>query len=113
MTFSSSEYTLTENEQKFIKAFLGNNGCGASNPEELLGDNFSCQTFEDLVDLFTEMTQPQIKGTLGSLVDKGVIFIEDDRGYEDWMMKRPKMKLPDLYWVNDSYLETLDPNLEF
>lgn len=100
--YNSSEINLTQKEMTFMMMFLSNNGCGAQTPGELLEDNFSCQTFEDLVDMFPNWSKPTIKGILGSLVNKNVIMIEDDRNMD-----------PDLYWATDHYLKQLNPELKF
>lgn len=110
--YSNENYTLTEKEQNFIQKFLENNGCCALTPEDLLSDNFSCQTIEDLRDC-TGFSKHQIAGLLSSLIEKQVIFVEDKRGFEYNPRGGKGEKLPDLYWVDDNYLETLDPNLEF
>jgi len=107
--FSTKTTKLTTGEEEFIAAFLADNGCGAQTPEQLLGDNFSCQCITDLVELFKEkLNKHQIAGFISSLEAKGVLWIEDrkDEGL-------PWEKLPDLYWVSDSYLEELDPQLKF
>lgn len=106
---------LTANECAFMMSYLSSNGCGARTPDDLLSDNYSCQAFEDLVDMFPELSEPQIKGTLGSLINKQILWIEDDRGYEyPFDIKgRNNPKLPDLYWVSEWYLEELNPELKF
>lgn len=115
--FSSKEYQLTEGEALFIKEFLSNNDCDARDVDTLLGDNFSCQSFEELVKIFSNLSEPQIKGYLGSLIEKQVIFLEDDRrdAYATLFQIKGKKykKLPDLYWVDDSYLESLNSEVSF
>lgn len=108
INYSTTEFKLTENEQTFIKLFLANNGCGATTPEELIDDNYSCQCIEDLNEC-TNYTPSQIAGYLGSLTEKNVIWIED----RDGSVCKSKSRVaqmnfePDLYWVNESYLESL------
>ena len=104
-SYSNSEISLSEKEAVFIKTMLENNDCGVNTPEELLSDNFSCQTFEDFQEIMNFSTS-QIRGLISSLVEKNVITIEDDRGANS-------EKLPDLFWVTDWYLETLNPELKF
>ena len=112
--YSNEKYSLTEREQEFIKHFLSENGCGAQTPEVLLGDNFSCQCVEDLRDTMN-LTANQVGGFLASLQEKQVIWCEDERGDDIVITKNgPKrVPLPDLYWVDDNYLESLDPDLDF
>jgi len=90
---------FTKGEQEFILKFLSNNECGATKSEELLQDNFSCQSLEDIHDIMSEYNKHQASGYLSSLENKGVIYIEERRGDCD------------LYWINDSFLE--DYSLEF
>jgi len=99
---------LTKREQEFVLKFLENNDCGASNSEDLLEDNYSCLSIEDLREVMT-LSSNQIGGFLSSLQEKGVLTLEDDRGYEFKPFTSEKEYLPDLYWVNDSFLqENLD-----
>jgi len=96
---------LTLKERNFILKFLNNNDCGASSSEELLDDNFSCQTIQDLRKIMPELSINQIGGFLSSLQDKGVLILEDDRGYEVNPRTRKREKLLDLYWVDEDFLE--------
>lgn len=100
---------LTEKESKFLTRFLSENGCGASTPGDLLEDNFSCQTVEDMVSW--GYSKNEAAGLISSLEQKQVIFIEDER--EDFSPSRGFVKAPNLYWVNDWYLEELDENWNF
>jgi hypothetical protein len=100
---------LTRKEQIFVKHFLTDNGCLAEDAESLLCDNFSCQCIEDLRNAFPEMNKHERAGILGSLVKEGIIWIEDDRGYDHFERKN----LPDLFWVNNYFLETLPQNKPF
>jgi hypothetical protein len=110
MSFSTNEYQLTEKESDFIQKFLANNGCCANTPEDLLADNFSCQTIEDMEDF--GYSKNQVAGLLSSLIKKQIIWVEDRDGTK--ANKNNFMTFePDLYWVNDNYLETLDPTLQF
>jgi hypothetical protein len=108
--YSNENYNLTEKECDFIQKFLENNGCGASTPGELLSDNFSCQTIEDMEDF--GYSKHQVAGLISSLIEKQVIFVEDRDGPK--ANKKNFMTFePDLYWVDDNYLESLDENLKF
>ena len=110
--YSNKEYNLTKNEQVFIKTFLSENGCGAKTPEELLEDNFSCQCLEDLESTFSGLTRNQIGGYLSSLQEKGVLTFEKRQGARA-NNKNMYTFEPDLYWVDESYIETLDADLDF
>lgn len=67
--YSNKNFSLTLNEEKFIKTFLSENGCGAQTPDDLLSDNFSCQCIEDLNGIMS-LTKNQIGGYLSSLQEK-------------------------------------------
>ena len=114
--YTNSEYPLTKNEALFIKTFLSENGCGAKTPKDLLADNFSCQCIEDLRDTHTGLSNDQIGGYISSLIEKGVLWLEVRDGA---VCKYPigtiqeSIFAPNLYWVDDCYLETLDENLKF
>jgi len=114
--FSNVDFTLTVKEQKFIQLFLANNGCAANNAETLLVDNFSCQCMEDFDDgLFEDYSIHSVSALLGSLEKKAVIFCDVRSG------KRCKSTNsttqfnfePDLYWVTESYLKSLNPETKF
>lgn len=92
---------LTANEKTFVYAFLAYNDCGAQTPESLLRDNHSCQCMENLEELFPMLNSKQIGGYLSSLIQKEVISLEerDDNPFE---------RLPDLFWINDEFLEGMD-----
>lgn len=105
---------LTEKESIFLTKFLANNACCADTPSQLLGDNFSCQTTKDLINL--GYSKNEVAGFISSLESKNVLMIENDRGFEDdhIVIKGVKQKLlPDLYWVTDSYLEQLESDWDF
>jgi len=112
--FSNKEFVLTEGEQQFIKKYLDHNDCGATTPGQLLEDNFSCHCIEDLRDIFG-LTNNQIGGYLSSLQEKCVITLEERDG-DICKSKNRIIQMnfeANLYWVNDSYLESLDENLSF
>jgi hypothetical protein len=111
-SYSNEEYNLTKNEQVFIKVFLSENDCGAKTPEELLEDNFSCQCLEDLEGTFSGLSRNQIGGYLSSLQEKGVLMFEKRQGARA-NDKNMYTFEPDLYWVEDSYIESLDADLDF
>jgi len=96
---------LTKKEQEFILKFLNNNNCSANSSIDLLEDNFSCQAIDELRDIMPELTSNQIGGFLASLETKNVLMLEEDRGYEYNPFTKKKEKLPDLYWIEDSFLE--------
>ena len=106
---TTTTYNLTENEQYFIIRFLANNDCGATTPESLLGDNFSCQSMQDFNELFEDLTDQQIGGYLSSLEQKGVIWADERIGE----MCMAGDSLPNLWWASDYYLESLNPNWSF
>jgi hypothetical protein len=107
-------YNLTEKEQSFITEFLRNNGCGANTPQDLLADNFSCQSIEDLREV-TGFTNHEIAGLISSLENKSVIWIEERDGAICKSNSRvAQMNFePDLYWVSEEYLESLPLNEAF
>jgi len=113
-TYSTKSYNLTEKEASFIETFLSENGCGAKTPEELLDDNFSCQSLGDLSELY-DLNKHEIAGLLSSLQNKGVLWLDDRDGPEYTGSNRMKELSfePDLYWVSDEYLEELDKEVEF
>ncbi len=85
---------MTQKEERFIKEFLIDNGCGAGTVNELLEDNFSCQCVEDLKEA-QGLNAQEIGGFISSLEKKDILWIEDRIGD------------PDLFWVNDSFLEEI------
>lgn len=96
---------LTKREKEFLLEFLKNNDCGAKSSEDLLEDNYSCQCIENLQDVYPELSKNQIGGFLSSLQEKGVLWIEDNRGTDYNCITLKKEKLADLYWVSDNFLE--------
>ena len=113
--FSNVEYQLTTKEENFIGRYLGLNNCGATSPEELLSDNYSCQCIEDLRDEFSDIGVHSMSGLLSSLIEKGVLYLDKRDGLE-CKSKNPLVQYnfePDLYWVNECYLETLAPEVTF
>jgi len=113
--YSNTDFTLTEREQSFIKIFLSENGCGAQTPEELIDDNFSCQCGEDLEEIFGSLSRNQVGGFLSSLQEKQVIWKEErDGDFCKSSNRATQMNFePNLYWVNDSYIESLPSELDF
>lgn len=91
---------LTELENELVNRHfkVANGNCGANTIEELLQDNHSCATVEDLQGV--TLTKKQVAGLIGSLSNKGVISIEERENDTD------------LYWLNDKYLETLPRDLK-
>lgn len=114
MNYSNSEFILTEKEINFIQTFIKNNDCGAETPEDLLSDNYSYQCIEDLREDF-DLSNSEIGGLLSSLQEKNVIVIEERDGpiYEGSNRLKRFSYEPDLYWVNESYLESLNPTERF
>ena len=106
---------LTKREQEFISEFLNDNGCGAATSIELLEDNFSCQCLEDLQEVFPKLSKNQIGGFLSSLQQKDVLWVDERDG--DYCKSKSRVKQmtfePNLYWVNDSFLEELNPIWKF
>jgi len=108
--YINEAFNLTEREADFVHRFLYENGCGANTPEELLGDNYSCQGMCDLQEIFSEMNDQEIGGFLSSLDKKGVLVLEereDENGFGE------KIEMEDLWWVTEDYLKSLDPHLQF
>jgi hypothetical protein len=108
--YSNQNYNLTEKESVFVQKFLDNNGCCANNPGDLLADNFSCQTIEDMEKF--GFTKHQVHGLISSLMEKEVIFIEKRDGAKANTKNYITFE-PDLYWINDEYLESLPEDLDF
>ena len=106
---NNNKYDLTENEQFFMIKFLANNGCGAENADDLLGDNYSCQSMDDFNELFSDLLDQQIGGFLSSLEQKGVIWADNREGE----MCMAGDLLPNLWWATESYLESLNLNWSF
>jgi len=96
---------LTKREQEFLLEFLKSNDCGARSSEDLLQDNYSCQCIEDLREIMPYLSTNQIGGFLSSLQEKGILYIEDDRGYDFNVLTQKREKLPNLYWIGDDFLE--------
>jgi len=119
--YSSESYPLTVNEQRFIKGFMGENGCGAKTPGDLLNDNYSWQCIEDLRTNMKDLSNRQIAGYLSSLQDKGVLGVEvrDGKVFESTCKNEEDLKVlrdnfeADLYWVLEEYLTTIPSNLQF
>jgi len=101
---------LTKKELNLFKVFIK----GYKNPEECLMDNFTCQCVEGFRDI-TGLSNNVIGGILSSLQDKGIIYLEE----RDGTICKSKNKIqqmnfePDLYWVSDEFLESLNPELDF
>lgn len=89
-------YDITDLEQQLITAFLEANGCGAETPKELLEDNFSCQSMQEINFLGRNLgwTKKKTAGVLSSLLVKGVIIFDEDPDEPN-------------YWANVEYLETI------
>lgn len=106
---------LTENETRFIQEFLASNECGATTPSELIEDNFSCLCIEDLRKFDCVKSPKHLSGTLSSLLEKGVIWLDERDGIEYKGNNRVKEMTfePDLYWVSDAYLGELREDLNF
>lgn len=105
------DLALSEKELVTLKAHfaIANQGCGAKTVEDLLGDNYSWATHEDLVEA-TPYNKNQISGILGSLQRKGILGKEDKRKETNLKTGRDT-KLPDLYWLPEEYLNLLDPKV--
>jgi hypothetical protein len=106
---------LTEKENLFIKEFLKSNDCGATTPGELLEDNYSCQTIQDIRELFSNDFSPkQISGILSALEQKGIIWVEERDGRnEPKSLKKAWNFEPDLFWVSETFLEELPADTKF
>jgi len=114
MNYSTTEFNLTPKEESMVKYFLENNECGAKTAGELLDDNYSCKCIEDLrEDLL--LSNNEIGGLLSSLQEKNVIYLDDRDGpiYEGTSRIAFMNFEPDLYWISESYLESLDSDAEF
>ena len=99
---------LTLNEKAFLWEFLENNGCAAETPEDLLNDNFSCQCVDDLEETIN-YTPNQIRGFLSSLIEKGVLWLEE----RDSLRIVNDTTLPHLYWMSEEVLKEMNPKLTF
>lgn len=99
---------MTEKELNLFKIFIED----YESPEECLSDNFTCQCIEDLREA-TGLSNHELGGTLSSLQNKGIIYLEDRDGpFCESKNKTQQMNFePDLYWVSDDFLESLDPKL--
>jgi len=106
---------LTEKETIFIKKFLEYNDCGAKTAEELLADNYSCQTIQDIRELFEEEFSPkQISGILSALEQKGIIWVDERDGREAPKSQRLAWNFePDLFWVSEEFLSELPADTKF
>jgi predicted hydrocarbon binding protein len=87
---------LTEKENEFIQAHkeIAAENCGAETWTDLAEDNHSCATVGDFEEK-TEFSRRQIAGLIRSLVDKGVIVIEERECDAT------------LYWINDYFVEEM------
>jgi len=100
---------LSKKELNLFKVFIKD----YKNPEDCLSDNFTCQCLDDL--RCTGLSNNVIGGILSSLQTKNVIALEE----RDGAVCKSKSKIqqmnfePDLYWVTDEFLESLDPELDF
>jgi len=99
---------LTQNELEFYKKFLDANDCGANTAEELLEDNYSCQTHLNLRDLFPDLSNNQIGGYIASLTTKGFLYTEEGDGP---LINESQLRnfafTPDLIWADEDGLEIL------
>lgn len=92
---------LTVKQRKLLKFFLTENGCGAVNAASLMRDNFSWQYLSDM--LRTGFDRHVLSGVLGSLMEEGIINVEECAGYSR----------QDCYYVTEKFLETCDPEKLF
>ena len=115
MSFLNKDYNLTEKEVEFIKTFLNKNDCGANTPGELLDDNYSCQTIQDIRNIFSEkFTSKQISGILSALEQKGIIWLEERDGRDEpKSLKKSWNFEPDLFWVSEEFLKELPADIKF
>ena len=116
MDLSTTDFDLTEKEQKFVGLWLANVDNGAETIEDLLADNYSCMCLEDFDERpdFFNYSAHQVSGFLSSLQDKCIIFkdIRDgDRCPKGAGIAKQFSFEPNLYWINDSYLCSL-PNIK-
>lgn len=105
------DYKLTKNEKTFLIEFLELNGCGAKTPGDLLMDNYSCQCLMDLdenIDVSALYSPRQVRGFLSSLTEKNVLMFEERQTY-----KGENDSEPHLWWAENSFLESLDANINF
>jgi len=106
---------LTEKETIFIKTFLKSNDCAAETAGELLEDNYSCQTMQDIRDMFKEeFTPKQISGILSALEQKGIIWVDERDGRDVPNSKKLIWNFePDLFWVSEEFLSELPADTKF
>ena len=106
---------LTEKENLFMKKYLSSNDCGAKTPSDLLEDNYSCQTMQDIRELFTDdFTPKQISGLLSALEQKGIIWIDERDGRNIPKSKKLAWNFePDLFWVSEEFLKELPADTNF
>ncbi len=91
--------TLTDKEQTLFNAHreIAREGNNCTTIKGLLADNFSCATVNDFKRL-TGFSKHTVAGLISSMTEKGVMYIEP---------RMKEEKLPDLYWIDSSYLEEL------
>jgi len=106
---------LTEKETIFIKTYLQSNECGAKTPSDLLADNYSCQTIQDIREMFIgDFTPKQISGLLSALEQKGIIWVDERDGRNVPKSRFAAMNFePDLFWVSETFLEELPADTKF
>lgn len=70
---------MTQKEFQVIKAWLNltTEECGAETASDLLEDNYSWASFQELVNA-TGLEMNTVKGILGSLTKKDYVFIDSD-----------------------------------
>jgi len=101
---------LSKKELNLFKVFIKD----YKNLEECLSDNFTCQCIEELRDI-TGLSNKVIGAILSSLQDKGIITLEE----RDGAVCKSRIKIqqmnfePDLYWLSDEFLKSLNPELDF
>ena len=91
---------LTEKQKEVIKYFLMENTSMSKKASSLLKDNMTCQTMPWLVKGLG-ISANILRGVIGSLLNEGILLFDEDDGDGN------------MYWVNDDFLEILDPDKEF
>jgi len=100
---TQTTYNLTEKEQNTMKVHfdIAEKNCGLYGIE-LLDDNCSCATLQELV-AGTDYNTRQMKGIIGSLIKKKVIWLDDRSG----TYNPTNTPLPWIYYIYGDFIESL------
>ena len=74
---------LTDLEQRVLRVYFEDNGCGADTPEQLKEDNMSYNDAKNIAEI-SGIPLQSVVGVIGSLVQKGLVDPVGDNPNVDW-----------------------------